>query len=91
MPDVNERETCARPTAFEVMAAMSKADRDIRLATLDNVLRVQKVRAGTQVTIGVAGDVVAAILNGRLIGALYLCDARQYAETERELIAKAGK
>ena len=77
-----------RPNGFDVLKAMSVANKDIRMAPLSNILRVQLTKAGTQITIGFEGDVVGAIANGRFVGGLILADAQQFAETERELSHK---
>lgn len=64
---------------FDVMKAMVDADsKDIILAPLTNVTQLRKVKAGTQVTIGVPGDMVAAIANGRYVGGLILCEAKAF-------------
>jgi hypothetical protein len=74
---------------FDVMKAMGEQNKDIRLAPMANILRLQKVKAGTQITIGVEGDVVGAIANGRFVGGLILADKAQFDETKRQLQAKA--
>jgi hypothetical protein len=73
---------------FDVMKRMCEFDRDIRLAPLGNIIRLQKTKAGTQITIGVEGDVVAAIANGRLVGGLILADKAEFDQTKRELAAE---
>jgi len=69
---------------------MGEANKDIRLAPLSNITNLRKTKAGTLITIGVEGDVVAAIgLDGRFVGGLILADKVQFDETKRELEAKA--
>lgn len=80
-----------KPNSFDVLKAMSAANKDIRLAPLGNILRVQKVKAGTQITIGCEGDLVGAIARGDFVGGFILADKRQYAETERELEAQDAR
>ena len=70
---------------FDVMKAMGEANKDIRLAPLGNIVRLRKVKAGTQITIGFQGDVVGAIYAGRFVGGLILADKCQFDETKREL------
>ena len=70
---------------FDVMKAMANANRDIRLAPLTNILRAQYTKKGTQITIGVEGNVVAAIMRGDFCGGLILADKVQFRETKREL------
>ena len=74
---------------FNVMREMGKRNLDIRLSPISNILRMRKVKAGTQITIGVAGDVITPITSGEMVGALILCDKKQFdrvkAELEREM------
>ena len=75
-----------RPNSFEVLRLMSERNLDIRLAPISqNLVRAQKVKAGTQITIGFAGDVVGAIFAGRFVGGLILADAKQFHAIEAEL------
>ena len=46
---------------FDVMKRMSDEDQDIRLAGLGNIISMKKVKAGTQITLGVQGDVLVTI------------------------------
>lgn len=63
---------------FDVLKRMSAENRDIRLADFENLVHMQKTKAGTQVTIGVQGDVIPAITTGRLVGCLLLWDKAQF-------------
>lgn len=74
-----------KPNSFDVLKTMSEENQDIRLAPLSNITRIDKVRAGTNVTIGVAGDVIAGLANGDFVGGLYLADRKQFAETQERL------
>ena len=77
---------------FDICKAMSNEGLDIQIAPLDNVTNLRKVKAGTQVTIGVAGDVVAAIgLEGKYVGGLLLCNREQYFATKERLERKAAE
>jgi hypothetical protein len=49
-----------RVNTFDVLKAMSAENLDIRLAPLANVVKLHKVRGGTEVTIGVAARLRAA-------------------------------
>lgn len=73
---------------FDVMKLMGERNLDIQLAPLGNVLRVHKVKAGTQVTIGVGGDVVAGIADGRFVGGLILADQEQFHRLKQEMEAE---
>ena len=71
---------------FDICKAMALEGLDIRLAPLDNVTNLRKVKAGTQVTIGIAGDVVAAIgIEHKFVGGLLLADREQYFTTKKRL------
>lgn len=74
---------------FDVMKRMSELDRDIRMS--DQILRIQSTKRGTQVTIGIGGDLVAAIADGKLFGGLYLMDKAQFFQTQRELDAELAQ
>lgn len=75
---------------FDVLKLMGERNMDVRLAPLDNILNLKKVRAGTQVTIGVEGDVVAALgLEGKFVGGLILADKQQFDAIKAELARPA--
>lgn len=75
-------------SSFEVMKVMCERDMDIRIAPLDNVINLKKVKAGTNVTIGVGGDVVGSIFAGDFVGGLILANKNQFREIEKELSTK---
>jgi hypothetical protein len=70
---------------FDVMKAMSAANGRIYLAPIGNILTVKKVKAGTQIAIGIGGDFIGAIARGELVGGLILADKVQFNNTKREL------
>jgi hypothetical protein len=73
---------------FDICKAMSLEDQDISIAPLDNITNLRKVKAGTQITIGVAGDKVAAIaLENKYVGGLLLINREQYFATKARLEA----
>lgn len=73
---------------FDVLKAMGERNMDVQLAPLSQVTNLKKVRAGTQVTIGVGGDVVAAIgIENKFVGGLILADKTQFATVRAELEA----
>jgi hypothetical protein len=80
----------AKVSMFEVMKRMSDENQDIRLSTVDNITHLQKVKAGTKVTIGVAGDVVGPIALGKLVGGLVLVDKEQFFATKAKMEAENG-
>lgn len=67
---------------FDVLKKMSADNLDIRIAPIGNVLNMKAVKAGTQITIGVQGNMIGAILSGELIGCLMLYDKKQFDETK---------
>jgi len=78
-----------RINPFNVFSRMvERDDKALTMAALGNITELRKVKAGTNVTIGVAGDVVGAIYNGKYVGGLILCDKKRFdvvkAELERE-------
>lgn len=74
---------------FDICKEMAKRNMDIRMSPLENVLnmRYSEKTKGTRVEIGVDGNVIAAIFNGKLVGGLLLCDKEQYFKLRDELEA----
>lgn len=73
---------------FDVLKKMSADNKKIMLATADNILRMSKVKAGTQITIGVSGDVLNQIYRGEMNCSFILFDSQQFKETKAELEAE---
>jgi hypothetical protein len=72
--------------SFDVLKRMSERSLDVRLAPLGNITNLKKVKAGTQVTIGVAGDLVAALgLENKFVGGLILADKEQFDKLKAEM------
>jgi hypothetical protein len=77
-----------KPGHFAICAEMAKRGLDIRMSLLENVtdLTYNKRNGGTRVTIGIDGNLVAAIgIEQKFIGGLLLCDREQYFAIAREL------
>jgi hypothetical protein len=73
---------------FDICAEMAKRGLDIRMSLLENVtnLKYSERTKGTTVSIGVHGNVVAAIgLDNKFVGGLLLCDRAQYFAIQEEL------
>ena len=85
MENTHKPMTERKISSFDVLKVMSERDMDIRLAPLENVNKLVKVRAGTNVTIGVAGDVVGSIYAGKFVGGLILADRDQFQRVKQEL------
>ena len=76
---------------FDVLKEMGKRKLDIQLAPLDNISRLRKTKLGTQVTIGVAGDLVGAIgMEGKYVGGLILANKAEFNAVKAEM-AKASE
>lgn len=72
---------------FDILKTMASRNLDIRMSPLDNISNMKVTHKGqdTDVTIGVRGNVILQIMNGRLIGGLLLYDKKQYFEIKTEL------
>lgn len=68
---------------FDVLKKMAADELDIRMAP--DILRMQKVKAGTQVTVGIPGNVCGQIMTGELVGCLLLWNKKQFDETKKAL------
>ena len=56
------------------------------LSPLDNIVNLKKVKHGTQVTIGVAGDLVAALgIEHKFVGGLILADKDEFNALKSEM------
>lgn len=79
--------TMSKVSNFDVMRVMSERDLDIRLSPLDNIINMQTTHKGkdTNVTIGVYGNIIADIMNGRFVGGLILADKLEFARVKAEL------
>lgn len=71
---------------FDVLKEMGNRDGNISMAPLSNIIRVRKVKAGTQITIGVAGnDVVGRIARGELYGGFIMADKAEFDQVKKEM------
>jgi hypothetical protein len=76
MPEVNN---------FDVLKQMCIQNLDIRLGV--DVLSLKRVKAGTQVLMGVGGDVVGPMFVGELTACLIIYNKKQFDETKASLAA----
>ena len=82
----------SKVNAFDVFSHMvGTDDKAITMAPLGNVTHLKKVRAGTNVTIGVAGDAIGAIYQGKYVGGLILCDKKRFDEVKAEMERQPDK
>ena len=79
-----------KPGHFDICREMARRNMDIRMSLLENVTNVSysKRTQGTTVSIGVYGNIVAAIgVENKFVGGLLLCDREQYFAIAKELEA----
>lgn len=74
---------------FDVLKKMAADNLDIRLGV--DVVELKKVKAGTEVTVGIGGDVVGSVYTGDLSVCLILFNKKQFDETRRALTDAALK
>ena len=72
---------------FDVLKRMGELNLDMRLAPLDNITNLRAVKAGTQVTIGVVGNLVSALgLENKFVGGLILADKEEFNHLRSEML-----
>lgn len=71
---------------FDVLKRMSADNLDIRLGT--DILNMKTVKAGTQITMGIAGDVLNPIFRGELHACLIIYDKKQFNELKAKMEAE---
>jgi hypothetical protein len=74
-------------SSFDVLKRMSEDDLDIRLAASDNLRSMNLVHKGkdTDITIGVAGNVIGAIATNELHICLLIWNKEQYRATKAKI------
>ena len=65
---------------FDVLKRMSAENKDIRLGT--DLLNMKAVKAGSQITMGVPGNVLGALMFGELRACLVLFNVKQFDEVK---------
>lgn len=75
---------------FDVLKAIGERNGSIQLAPLSNIINMKKVKAGTQITIGVGGDVIFGIMEGKYVGGLILADKAQFDAIKEEMEGSEG-
>lgn len=81
---------------FDVLKEMGVRDMKVAVSPLHNIVNLKKVKQGTQVTIGVAGDLVAALgIEHKFVGGLILADKDEFdtikSEMQKALLVKARR
>lgn len=79
----------ARVNNFDVLKQMATDNLDIRMSPGGNIINMKKVKAGTEITIGVEGNVVTPILVGDLVGCMLLYNKKQFDEIKAKLEAQS--
>ena len=76
--------------SFDVFKQMAAENKDVRLASLDNLVRFDKTGDTCTITIGVDEKTLMDFTqNKQFVGGLLLADANQFTETRRGMIARA--
>jgi hypothetical protein len=77
-------------SSFDVLKRMSEQNLDIRLATSKNLVNMQTTHKGkdTNITIGVAGNVIGAIYHNELHLCLLIWNKEQFAQIKAEMEAE---
>jgi hypothetical protein len=68
---------------FDVLKRMAAENLDIRLGT--DVLNMKTVKAGTQITMGIGGNVLTPIFVGELNACLILFNKKQFNELKAKM------
>lgn len=71
---------------FDVLKHMCADNLDIRLGT--DVVNMLRVKAGTQITMGIGGDQVASIYTGQTVACLILYNKEQFEAMKKKLEAE---
>jgi hypothetical protein len=74
-----------KPNGFDVMKEISRRNGPIFMVPIGNILRMNKVKAGAQLTIGVPFEIMMGLVQDKYLGGLYVCDREEFARVEAEL------
>lgn len=77
------------PDNFAVLGEMSR--RNLHIYMSDEVVRVQKTKAGTLIEVGVGGDFIGRIANGEIACCLLLWNKGQFRDLKSEMAEEPGK
>jgi hypothetical protein len=69
---------------FDVLKRMAAENKDIRL-------NMKAVKAGSQITMGIAGNVLSQLMFGELNACLILWDKKQFNELKTAMEAEGAK
>ena len=68
---------------FDVLKKMCADNLDIRLGT--DMLGAKRTRRGTQITFGVAGNVITGMVTGKSSACVLIWDKEQFDKVKKEL------
>jgi hypothetical protein len=74
---------------FDVLKRMAAEDKDIRMGT--DILNMKAVKAGSQITMGIGGNVLAQLMFGELNACLILYNKKQFIDTLAQMEIEAQK
>lgn len=63
-------------------------DKALRFAPIGNVSSAKKVKAGTQIIMGIGDDICAKIAFGDLVGGFIYCDRKRFEEVKAQMESK---
>jgi hypothetical protein len=74
-------------SSFDILKRMSVDNLDIRLSTSENLRNMNAVHKGkdTDITIGVAGNVIGAVMNNELHLCLLIWNKEQFQATKAKM------
>ena len=80
-------------SSFDVLKRMSVDNLDIRLATSENLKNMNAVHKGkdTDITIGVAGNVIGAVMANELHLCLLIWNKEQYRATKAKIVVEQAE
>ena len=84
---MTKTKTETKISSFDVLKRMADNNLDIRLATSENLRHMNAVHKGmdTDITIGVAGNVIGAVMNNELHLCLLIWNKEQYQATKAKI------
>jgi hypothetical protein len=79
-------------SSFDILKRMSVDNLDIRLSTSENLRNMNAVHKGkdTDITIGVAGNVIGAVMNNELHLCLLIWNKEQFQATKAKMEAETA-
>jgi hypothetical protein len=79
-----------RVNNFDVLKRMADEDKKIQLCTTITQMNYSAKKGGTEVSVGVPGNVCFEVQSGRMVGFLLLYDVAQFNELKAAMESEAG-